>query len=385
MAAVCIGASLAMSVAPLLNSTEACPDAVTDNPLWYIGVLLDAVATLAGTGGKQLLRFAVITKNPWYYPLGLVCTAMIDPAFDIAAYGFAAQSIIAPMAGMVVVWNIIIAPFTLGERLTRPRAAGAVLIILGTLCVGLFGNHHEHKRSVDDYLTLFSSGLAITYYLVFAAWSAACSYYYVRGTPFVSGFAIGALGGSLAGNMFTTKACVEMIKCVATSEEDDPCEIGCAYNPFYTPFPYLFMLISLTLACVSLYMLAVGLRTFEALYMITIFEGFMIVSGSISGNLVLYELEGQPTSSLALYSGAIVLILVGLYVLLVGESRQRDGRLLTATMQPASDAEAQIELAKAKSEAIAEASQLANAAHADSDDSPPRGGAPPMRRAPEDE
>ena len=91
------------------------------NDYWWIGVLLDAVATLAGTGarhakisklwscvpsptqlfsaragGKQLLRHAAVTKNMWFYPLGLVCTAMIDPAFDISAYGFAAQSIIAP-------------------------------------------------------------------------------------------------------------------------------------------------------------------------------------------------------------------------------------------------------------------------------------------------
>jgi len=330
----------------MANVTEACPDAVSDNPLVFVGVILDAFATLAGTGGKQLLRYAVITKNPWYYPLGLVCTAMIDPAFDIAAYGFAAQSIIAPMAGMVVVWNIIIAPFTLGERLTRPRVLGALLIVVGTLGVGLFGNHKEHKRSVDEYLELFSSGLALTYYLVFAVWSAACCYYYVRGSPFVSGFSIGALGGSLAGNMFTTKACVEMLKCVATRDEDDPCEVGCAYNPFYTVFPYLFMLISLTLACVSLYMLAVGLRTFEALYMITIFEGFMIISGSISGNLVMYEMEGQPPLMLCLYSGAIGVILCGLYVLLVGESRERDGRLLTSTMQPADDVTSQLELAE---------------------------------------
>ena len=56
-----------------------------------------------------------------------------------------------------------------------------------------------------------------------------------------------------------------------------------------------FGLISLILACVSLWMLAVGLRKFEALYMITVFEGFMIVSGSISGNVVLDEAHGQST------------------------------------------------------------------------------------------
>ena len=111
------------------NGTACEAGEATENPLWFVGVLLDAVATLAGTGGKQLLRYAVVTKNPWYYPLGLVCTAVIDPAFDISAYGFAAQSIIAPMAGMVVVWNIMIAPFTLGERLTRSRTIGALLIV----------------------------------------------------------------------------------------------------------------------------------------------------------------------------------------------------------------------------------------------------------------
>jgi len=35
--------------------------------------------------------------------------------------------------------------------------------------------------------------------------------------------------------------------------------------------------------CISLYMLALGLTKFEALYMITVFEGFMIISGAISG------------------------------------------------------------------------------------------------------
>ena len=320
------------------NGTACEAGEATENPLWFVGVLLDAVATLAGTGGKQLLRYAVVTKNPWYYPLGLVCTAVIDPAFDISAYGFAAQSIIAPMAGMVVVWNIMIAPFTLGERLTRSRTIGALLIVIGTLFVGIFGNHKEFKRSVDDYLDLFSSSLALTYYFAFAIFTGACVHFYKHGTPFVSGFSIGALGGALAGNMFTTKAVVEMMKCVATTDADaDPCATPCSFNPFLTIWPYLFVTVSLTLACVSLYMLAVGLRHFEALYMITVFEGFMIVSGSLSGNLVMYEMEGQPAHLLALYSLAIGVILVGLFVLLQGESRRNAGRLLTTGMQPSND------------------------------------------------
>jgi len=158
----------------------------------------------------------------------------------------------------------------------------------------------------------------------------------------VSGFFVGALGGALAGNMFTTKAVVEMFKCVASGNDDEGG--GCATNPFYTPFPYLFIAVSLTLACVSLYMLAVGLRTFEALYMITVFEGFMIVSGSISGNLVMDEKAGQPTAILCLYAVAIGVILCGLYVLCKGEAASMGDRLLTRTMQPAADAQSLAEL-----------------------------------------
>ena len=100
--------------------------------LWYYGVLLDAVATLSGACGKQLLRHAAVTGEVCYYPLGFLLTAIIDPLFDVTAYSYAAQSIIAPCAGLAVVWNVLLAPFMLGETVTPARAAGAAFICLGT-------------------------------------------------------------------------------------------------------------------------------------------------------------------------------------------------------------------------------------------------------------
>ena len=96
----------------------------------------------------------------------------------------------------------------------------------------------------------------------------------------------GAWGGLLAGNMMTTKASVEMIKCECTftclephticdravpvrcvtlnwGDADAAAASGCAHNPFLTPWPYLFITTSLALACGALYLLAVGLRSFE--------------------------------------------------------------------------------------------------------------------------
>jgi len=273
-------------------------ETTTHSSLWWVGVLLDCVATLAGTGGKQLLRHASVTKEMKFYPLGLVFTALIDPAFDIAAYSFAAVSIIAPMAGMVVVWNVMLAPCTLGEQLTFSRKFGAFLICIGTLCVGLFGNHNEVERTVDEYLTLFATPAACAYYAGFVVWTVACGIVWRRGSPVVSGFCVGAYAGSLAGNMFTTKAVVEMFVCVMTSETgegSDAAAGGCETNPFLTIWPYLFITISLTVCVISLYLLALGLTKFEALYMITVYEGFMIITGSLSGNIVMAESAGQPS------------------------------------------------------------------------------------------
>ena len=223
------------------------PATISESSYWWVGVLLDMLATLAGTVGKQLLRLAAISGDARFYPLGLFCTAVIDPAFDLSAYSFAAQSIIAPCAGMVVVWNVLLAPYTLKERLTPSRLRGAVLICVGTVVVGLFGNHTDVERSVKEYLDLFSRPVAIAYYVAFVAYAAVMVHAIQTRGWFASNFALGALGGSLAGNMFTTKAVVEMTGCLYDSGAS---EDGCVPNPFTTATPYLFALVSLSFACV---------------------------------------------------------------------------------------------------------------------------------------
>ena len=289
---------------------------VSESSHWWVGVLLDMLATLAGTVGKQLLRLAAVSGDTRYYPLGLFCTAVIDPAFDLSAYSFAAQSIIAPCAGMVVVWNVLLAPYTLKERLTPSRLRGAILICVGTIVVGLFGNHNDVDRSVKEYLELFSRPVAVVYYVAFVAYSVAMVHVILRRGRFASNVALGALGGSLAGNMFTTKAVVEMADCLYDSGKS---EDGCEPNPFTTPTPYLFAFVSLSFATAALYMLAVGLRSFEGLFMITVFEGFMIIFGALSGLVVMGEGEGQLALSLLGYALGIGLILLGLGILCRGE------------------------------------------------------------------
>jgi len=94
----------------------------------------------------------------------------------------------------------------------------------------------------------------------------------------------------------------------------------------------VFVCLSLFTASTSLFMLGWGLRRYEALYMITVFEGFMIISGAISGNLVMDERAGQSAPLLVLYALSICVILAGLYVLCKGELERTGGFKAAAPM-----------------------------------------------------
>lgn len=279
---------------------------------WLLGIGLDAVATLSGTVGKQLLRFAATSGNVWMYPLGMFFTGVIDPVFDAGAYAFAAASIVTACAGLVIVWNVILAPFTLGEQLTRSRAAGAALIVIGTAGTGVFGDHRTVDRSLEEYLDLICRRDALCYYALLVL-ALACCALGARSSLHRS-FCLSAFAGLLAGNTFTTKATVELLQCVFTSAS-----ASCADNPFATPWPYLMLLGTLVSSGGSLLILAFALQDSEALMAITVFEGCMIISGAISGNLVLMELWGISWHQFSFYCASVILILLGLAVLLNGE------------------------------------------------------------------
>jgi len=281
---------------------------------WIIGVALDAVATLTGTIGKQLLRYAALKRNVIYYPIGFFFTAFIDPAFDVAAYSFAAASIITACAGLVIVWNVLLAPCTLGEPLTAERKLSAVLICIGTILTGVFGSHEEASLTLNEYLALFSRPAACAYYVLLAIVLLVLARLSVSGRLEARGFYVSALAGLLAGNTFTTKASVELLDCVLQNKE-----VGCDENPFLTMWPYLLLCGTLLFSGGSLLILALALRDSEALMAITVFEGCMIIAGVFSGNLVLDEISGQTARGLAGYTLSLAIIMAGLAVLIRGE------------------------------------------------------------------
>ena len=65
--------------------------------------------------------------------------------------------------------------------------------------------------------------------------------------------------------------------------------------------------------------MAKGMQKYEALYMVTVFQGSNIVSNSLSALIILQEMDGAPWWKLLGYIGCIVVMIGALWFLVSGE------------------------------------------------------------------
>lgn len=303
------------------------------NNLWYVGVLLEIVSTMSGTIGKQLIRLSEQLKksNPrsslMCFKLGLVVNTVVGPVVDMAAYSFAAQSMIAPFGGLDVVWNALLAPWLLRETLTRRRIFGCGLIVIGTAMAGAFGNHTDSDYTLE-YLeeTLINKRVAI-YFAVFAVWFCFNRFYLMlkpKGSA-LRGISLGCTAGTIAGNMFCVKAAIE---CIQRSIHEQEGEIWLHW------LPYLLLAGAAFFALTNVIYMTKGLQEYEALFMVTIYEGSMIVSGCVSGAVVLTDLKGLEPWRITLYSISVLIVVAGMIVIFSQERQSKSSMAAgTASIQ----------------------------------------------------
>ena len=68
-----------------------------------------------------------------------------------------------------------------------------------------------------------------------------------------------------------------------------------------------------------MFFIAQGLREFESLFMVTVFEGSMIVSGCFCGVLVLREFDDAEWWRIIGFGVCVVVVVLGIWLLFVGQ------------------------------------------------------------------
>jgi hypothetical protein len=162
--------------------------------LWVVGVSMTLAGSVAITLGTQLQKLAFnrqerawqealaaaalaptrdegstfepAPRKAWFklplWWLGYLFLA-IGAVSDFAAVGFAAQSLLAPLAAASLIINIIQAPFLLGEVPTLFDMLATLVICVGSTLSVVFADHTTRTYSLDDMLVLLIRPLFCTY------------------------------------------------------------------------------------------------------------------------------------------------------------------------------------------------------------------------------
>jgi hypothetical protein len=299
--------------------TEAAMEqSIRDDP-WVMGVLLSFAATLAGTLGKHCFRLAALRASCKWHVLGLLLGVVVDPLLGMVAFSFGTQTVVSACVAFVILWNVTLAPALLGETLTKLRVNACALLFVGTVAVGIFGPHSQVLRTEAEYLALLASPSALVYFGLLNAWMAYSAWRWRR--EGAQGQLWGAvLGGSLGGNNFAVKCFVEVLGCALQYRRDGVAHAGCSEeNPWTQGYLYFFAMLAAAVAAGSLLVLAITLRTSEALDAVTVFTGCQIVVAAASGNLVMQESVVSSPAAVACYCLSMAVTLAGLLLLVARE------------------------------------------------------------------
>ncbi|CAL1170568.1 unnamed protein product [Cladocopium goreaui] len=262
-----------------------------------------------GTCGMQMIRMSELKKKEQklgesrkLFILGMAMNILLGPLFDVAGYAFAA------------VINAVIAPFTLCEKLTNRRLIASAIIFITATASMLFKHHNEDEEvwTLERAETVLLRWSVLVYCLVFALWFCVNVWLRRRSAKgsVLRGFSLGATAGSMAGNMWCTR--------VAAVFAAD-CASAHVCSPWGRWLPWIVLTGAVFFAVVNAPYMAKGMQKYEALYMVTVFQGSNIVSNSLSALIILQEMDGAPWWKLLGYIGCIVVMIGALWFLVSGE------------------------------------------------------------------
>eukprot|EP01006_Ploeotia_vitrea_P033595 TRINITY_DN65592_c7_g1_i1.p1 TRINITY_DN65592_c7_g1~~TRINITY_DN65592_c7_g1_i1.p1 ORF type:complete len:655 (-),score=322.37 TRINITY_DN65592_c7_g1_i1:80-1876(-) len=334
-------------------------------PLWLVGATLSIVGSTFSNLGVNLQKYALnievakpeneqrpYVKIPlWVAGFGMVTFGSL---FDLSALAFAAQSIVATVGSSTLVANLFFAHFWLGEELRRMDIFGTAMIIAGASLAIAFGDKEEVKYSIDDLIDNYQR-VEFLFYCFIVGGICVLLYLAVRiATPLRDAIidtkkshniavhdrdlnkalkyerstnqllksyakweklhpvAFCALAGTFGGFVLIfAKSTAEMVRSTASGS-----------NQFTNPLTYLFIVCMLAAIVIETHFLAQGLKYFDALYIVPVFQCFFVMMGALSGGLYFGEFSRFSKLQAIFFPIGVFITICGVWLL---SSREMGG------------------------------------------------------------
>jgi len=130
---------------------------------WLVGVVLVTAASSGSTVGIILMKKSFgdsgehqTCGDKLVWISGLVMM-ILGAILDFVAFGFAAQSLIAPLGSVTLLCNVILSPLMLGESVAISDWVASGIIAAGCTVAIAFGDHATKTYEYDDLMDLYDS------------------------------------------------------------------------------------------------------------------------------------------------------------------------------------------------------------------------------------
>lgn len=302
--------------------------------LWYVGVILCVIASFINIFGINVQKFsymqkeeheAAATEHPYYLDfvwwIGMVLI-IFGVVLDLAALAFAAQSMIAPLSGLSLVFNLVTATCFLKEQVRPLDLVGTALLILGCTFAVVFANHTAEDDSFGEILRKADCFMFWFFFVDLIAFGV-CVYLLIqklesersRGTQWytrwhqwlaVSYAWLAASAGAVS--VTTAKAIAELLK----GEIND--EHAGTFKKHYLTAPTAILLLLGSLLF-QVHYLNLALERFDAVLIVPVYQGFWILLTACAGLVTYRELNGLSVSQAIAFLIGVAVTFLGVYFL----------------------------------------------------------------------
>lgn len=302
--------------------------------LWIAGFTISLVFSVLNSIGINLQKYSLernanATKKRtscrqpiWLMGFSLVCLGSV---LDFVAFGMAPQTLLAPLAALSLVWNLFIAPIFHKETITRRNIVATGIIFLGVTITVIFAGHSTPNYELDDLLVLYCEPVmylyvvcVITFLLVLFVTKSRIERTGAGEHGLAHIICYGGIAGTFGGqSVLLAKSTVELAKSAiwGTGAND-------AFEHYET-----YLIVGGMIVCLIFQITTLngGLKRFDALVMIPVYQSFWIFTSVLGGIMYFEEYASMSHLQTLMFPIGGGITMSGIVYLLTGRHESKKG------------------------------------------------------------
>ena len=303
-------------------------------PDYTTGILLICLGNLCAATGLTLMKSSTVHEGEkpfflrWRWLAGFSFLGVLTTVVDVYVLGFLPLSVVAPFAGLTIVFTLAIASTGLlnePEPLRHTDVIGIGFIIVGEVVVSVFGPHSSHGLTsaeimADAQKPVFAAFAAASMATVLT-WVALGMLPAARERCLRAAAEAGGAASLLATALSAYSAAVcgalsqLFVKVVAVTANAAGGDFTGAGSPWRQLPPYLALVGLVVTAPLQLYLLDTALTGSAVSYAVPVYQALLILLTTVLGGVFFGEFDTMSPTGLLIFGAGVATAATGLAVL----------------------------------------------------------------------